>query len=142
MPSVSQLVPPPFPSDLPTAKLEILDFDLLRKNDSKETERLYISCRDQGFFYLTNHHVAVADAFQFGKELFEIPLDEKEIYAMGDGGNYLGYKHVGGFIVDRKGTPDSNETWNVHPTTSVSAESSLLKTMPLEYLRIHEYSPL
>ena len=114
MPSVSQLVAP-FPADLPVASLEILDFDLLRKNDPTETERLYISCRDQGFFYLKNHGVATAAAFEFGRELFEIPLDEKEMFAMGDGGNYLGYKHVGGFIVDKKGTPDSNETWNVYP---------------------------
>ena len=112
MPSVSQLVPP-FPAGLPTASLVTLDFDLLQKNDPKETERLFISCCDQGFFYLKNHRVPIADAFQFGRHLFNLPLEEKEKYAMGDGGNYMGYKHVGGFIVDSKGTPDSNETWNV-----------------------------
>ena len=138
MPSVSQVVPP-FPPDLPTASLVTLDFDLLQKNDPKETERLFISCRDQGFLYLENHRVAIADAFQFGRHLFSLPLEEKEKYAMGDGANYLGYKHVGGFIVDSKGTPDSNETWNVL-SYILKFDDSSPRTMHLGYLTSQEHS--
>jgi isopenicillin N synthase-like dioxygenase len=113
MPSVSQR-PPAFPSHLPTADLVVLDFDLLQKNDPAETERMFVTCQKKGFFYLKNNNVNTDAAFKFGKNLFEIPTAEKEKYLMGDGVNYLGYKRVGEFIVDSKGTPDSQETWNVH----------------------------
>jgi isopenicillin N synthase-like dioxygenase len=112
MPSVSQR-PPAFPGHLPTASLVVLDFALLLKNDPTEMERMFVACRAKGFFYLKNHNVDTDAAFKFTKDLYDIPLSEKEKYAMGDGVNYLGYKRVGEFIVDSKGTPDSQETWNV-----------------------------
>jgi isopenicillin N synthase-like dioxygenase len=104
---------PPFPSGLATADLIVLDFDLLSQGDEAEAKRFLAACKDEGFFYLKNHHVNTAAAFHFGKGLFDLPLQEKEGYAMGSGANYLGYKRVGDFIVDSQGTPDSQETWNV-----------------------------
>src|SRR5580704_16932632 len=118
MSSVSPLIIPPFPTGLPTAELIVLDFDLLSKNDADECKRFFNACKENGFFYLKNHNVNIGPAFKFGKELFELPLDEKELYAMGGGGDYLGYKRIGDFIVDSKGTPDSQETWNVLPPMS------------------------
>src|SRR5271170_5565812 len=115
MPSVSQLMPP-FPDNLPTASLVILDFALLSKNHPEEIERMFTACREKGFFYLQNHKVDTEAAFQFGKELYDIPSEEKEKYAMGDGGNYLGYRRAGLFVVDAKGAPDAVEMWNVWPT--------------------------
>jgi hypothetical protein len=119
MPSISQLIPP-FPSHLPTASLEVFDFDRLLGNDPDETQRLFATCKDKGFFYLRNHNVDVLSAFQFGKDLMDIPLEEKQKYAMGTGSNYMGYKAIGGIVVDKKGTPDSNETWNVPPEYTTS----------------------
>jgi isopenicillin N synthase-like dioxygenase len=113
MPSISDLIPP-FPSNLPTASLEVFDYDHLLQNDPDETQRLFVTCKDKGFFYLKNHNVDVVSAFKFGKHLMDIPLEEKQKYAMGTGSNYMGYKAIGGIVVDKKGTPDSNETWNVH----------------------------
>ena len=112
MPSIRQLIPP-FPEHLPTADLIVLDFDLLSTGDEAECRRFFEACKEKGFFYLKNHHVDTPAAFNFGRELFDLPLEEKEKYAMGEGGNYLGYKRLGGFVVDAKGTPDSQETWNV-----------------------------
>ena len=112
MPSISQLIPP-FPEGLPAASLTALDFALLSRGDEEECRRFFNACKEKGFFYLRNHHVDTAAAFNFGRDLFELPLDEKEQYAMGEGGNYLGYKRIGGFVVDAQGTPDSQETWNV-----------------------------
>jgi len=71
--------------------------------------QLYTSCHEKVFFYLTNHHVEV---FNFDKDLDHIPVEEKERHAMGDVVNYLGYKRIGKFV-NSKGTPDSQETWNV-----------------------------
>ena len=112
MPSVRQLIPP-WPDRLSTAALEVFDFDLLLNGDEAEIRRFFNACKEKGFFYLKNHHVDIGAAFNFGRELFQLPLEEKEKYAMGTGGNYLGYKRLGGFIVDAQGTPDSQETWNV-----------------------------
>jgi len=120
MPSISQ-IPPPFPEHLPTAGLTILDFDLLLQGDAGETELLYTACHEKGFFYLKNHHVDRESAFNFAKELYDIPLEEKEKYAMGDGVNYLGYKRIGEFVIDSKGTPDSQETWNVSVLSSLDS---------------------
>jgi len=133
MPSISQLVPA-FPENLPTASLIVLDFDLLLKNDTEEVEKLHNACHQKGFFYLKNHKVNTEAAFKFGKELYDIPLAEKEKYAMGEGVNYLGYKRIGEFVVDKKGTPDSQETWNVE---SDYVQEILIisspKTMPLDF---------
>ena len=74
---------------------------------------MYAACCEDGFFYLKNHKVNAESAFEFGKELYDISLEETEAYAMGDGVNYLGYKRIGEIVVDSKGTPDSQETWNV-----------------------------
>jgi len=66
--------------------------------------------------------------------LYDIPLAEKEKYAMGEGVNYLGYKRIGEFVVDKKGTPDSQETWNVEsdyiPEILIISSP---KTMPLDF---------
>jgi hypothetical protein len=76
---------------------------------------LYTSCHDKPPFYLKNHNVGTKAALKFGKDLYGIPFEEKGEYAMGDKVNYLGYRYIGEFIVDKRGTPDSQETWNVTP---------------------------
>ena len=103
MPSVSQIVPP-FPDYLPSAALIELDFDLLAKHDPTECQRLFAACKEKRFFYLRNHHVDTDTAFQFGKELYDMPIEEEK-YLMGDGGAYIGYRKAGSFIADKKGTP-------------------------------------
>lgn len=85
----------------------------LSKGDDKEIERLFTSCHDKLPFYLKNHNVGTKAALIFGKDLYGIPLEEKAKDAIGDGINYLRYKHIGESIVDKRGTPDSQETWNV-----------------------------
>lgn len=136
MPSVSQR-PPPFPDDLPTLSLDVLDFDLLSKHDPRETDKLYAACHEKGFFYLTNHHVDTDAAFKFGRELYDIPMEEKEACAMGSGANYLGYKRVGEFVVDSKGTRDSQETWNVTVFILPRLMGSLQKMMQLGFPKSH-----
>jgi non-haem dioxygenase in morphine synthesis N-terminal len=136
MPSVSQR-PPPFPDDLPTLSLDVLDFDLLSKYDPREADRLYAACHEKGFFYLTNHGVDTDAAFKFGRDLYDIPMEEKEACAMGSGVNYLGYKRIGEFVVDSKGTRDSQETWNVIVFKLLQLMASLQKTMPLGFQKTH-----
>ena len=51
--------------------------------------------------------------FKVGEELFDLPLEEKQKYDFASQGSYFGYKGYGSGIVDKKGTTDRNEFYNV-----------------------------
>lgn len=51
--------------------------------------------------------------FSVGTELFELPVSEKQTYDFSSKGSYMGYKGYGSGIIDKKGTKDRNEFYNV-----------------------------
>ena len=53
------------------------------------------------------------DLFRIGKEIFDLPVEEKTKYDLKDQGSYFGYKGYGQGIIDAKGTKDRNEFYNV-----------------------------
>lgn len=53
------------------------------------------------------------DLFSIGKEVFDLPVEEKIKYDLKDQGSYFGYKGYGQGIIDAKGTKDRNEFYNV-----------------------------
>jgi len=53
------------------------------------------------------------DLFGIGKEIFDLPVEEKIKYDLKDQGSYFGYKGYGQGIIDAKGTKDRNEFYNV-----------------------------
>lgn len=56
------------------------------------------------------------DLFEIGKEIFDLPVEEKIEYDLKDQGSYFGYKGYGQGIIDAKGTKDRNEFYNVRDT--------------------------
>ncbi|KAK3076239.1 hypothetical protein LTS18_013538, partial [Coniosporium uncinatum] len=55
-----------------------------------------------------------ADAlFSLQKQLFDLPLPEKQRYDWSSKGSYFGYKGYGAGVIDKKGTADRNEFYNV-----------------------------
>jgi len=54
-----------------------------------------------------------AQLFRVGEDLFDLPLEEKQKYDFAEQGSYFGYKGYGTGIVDKKGTKDRNEFYNV-----------------------------
>lgn len=77
---------PPFPVDVPTAPLLQISLAKLQRKDEEEVKRFVRACEDIGFFYLDlrgpgDDILANADKlFGVGKELFELPVEEKKKY--------------------------------------------------------------
>lgn len=111
---------PPFPSDIPTAPLHRLSLSKLR-NDASESDRLFSSCKDLGFFYLELRSDPEGesllndadDLFNLAPKLFDLGRDELQKYDYKSQGSYMGYKGFGSAVVDEKGNLDRNEFYNV-----------------------------
>ncbi|OCH93691.1 Clavaminate synthase-like protein [Obba rivulosa] len=106
---------PPFPEDVPTAPLLIIDYALITAGDEHEKDRLFKAARELGFWYLKNHGAdeEVDGMFDMGLETMRLPLQEKMKFEQGDGGLSFGYKAAGASTIDEKGTRDANEFLNI-----------------------------
>ncbi|RMZ84721.1 hypothetical protein DV737_g1057, partial [Chaetothyriales sp. CBS 132003] len=112
---------PPFPDDVPTAPLLRLSLQALLSHDHDEIQRVLAACEELGFFYLdlsdcSEGQRLLDDAdklFAVGKELFELPLDEKIQYDFAKENTYFGYKGFGANVLDKHGNLDRNEFYNV-----------------------------
>ncbi|EMD38840.1 hypothetical protein CERSUDRAFT_104154 [Gelatoporia subvermispora B] len=106
---------PPFPEDVPTAPLLVVDYALIKSGDGPEKEKLWKAARELGFWYLKNHgaDAEVNGMFDMGAETMHLPLEEKMKYEQGDEGGSFGYKAAGANAIDDKGTRDTTEFLNV-----------------------------
>ncbi len=87
LPTISQFLPsqPPFPDDLPTAPLRIIDHEKLSNGDSDEIKALFDAARHLGFFYLNlqssesgRQFLSVADTvLGISHDIFNLPMDTK-----------------------------------------------------------------
>ena len=76
---------PPFPTGVPVADLRCLSFSELLAGDESESERLFRSCRETGFFLVDLRGTSEGEimlkhaemAFELNKEIFE--LDQEEL---------------------------------------------------------------
>ncbi|CZR63120.1 related to oxidoreductase, 2OG-Fe(II) oxygenase family [Phialocephala subalpina] len=111
---------PPFPSDIPTAPLHRLSLSKLR-SDASESDRLFSSCKDLGFFYLDlrldqEGEALLKDAddlFNLAPQLFDLGREELHKYDYKSQDSYMGYKGFGSAVVDEKGNLDRNEFYNI-----------------------------
>lgn len=126
---------PPFPDNVPTAPLLRISLDKLLRGDPQEEARCWEACCELGFFYLdlrssdSNSHngTSVVDGgallqdanslFEVMKDFYDLDVEEKIKYDFKDQGSYFGYKGYGEGVIDRHGTKDRNEFYNVcfHP---------------------------
>ena len=112
---------PPFPTNIPSAPLLRISLLKLLSHDALESHRLFTACKDLGFFYLdlrstTPGDSLLADAnalFDVNEQFFNLPLDEKMKYDFSNQKSYFGYKGYGTAVIDKKGTLDRNEFYNV-----------------------------
>ncbi|THV06486.1 Clavaminate synthase-like protein [Dendrothele bispora CBS 962.96] len=106
---------PPFPDDVPTHPLLVVDYNLLKIRDQNEINRLWEAATSLGFWYLKNHGTdeEVNDLFDLGEETMELPLEEKMKYEQGDAGSSFGYKAAGANAVDASGLKDTIEFLNI-----------------------------
>ncbi|KAH9065122.1 Clavaminate synthase-like protein [Lactarius deliciosus] len=103
--------PPPFPDDVPTVPLLVIDYALLQAGDENEIDCLWKAATELGFWYLKNHGTdAEVDAmFEMGAHTMALPLEEKMRFKRGDGGDSFGYKFAGSNATDASGALDSVE---------------------------------
>ncbi|KAF7309357.1 Clavaminate synthase-like protein [Mycena indigotica] len=106
---------PPFPDDVPSHPLLVIDYALIKANDEAEKERLWTAGTSLGFWYLKNHGVdsEVQGMFEMGAETMALPMEEKMKYEQGDDGVSFGYKAAGANAVDASGTLDTAQFINV-----------------------------
>lgn len=93
----------PFPDGLPIADIYSVDYDKLREGDKEEARKVFDASRGYGFFYLLNTHIDYNFMFDLAEETFNLPIDTKMEYEMGNTGSYFGYKMSGSNYVDSKG---------------------------------------
>ena len=112
---------PPFPKDVATAPLLALSLKKLLAKDEDEVGRLMEAAQDLGFFYLDLQDAGPTSAildqvdglFKISKEFYALPIEEKKRYDFSADNSYFGYKEQGAVVVDKAGTRDRNESYNV-----------------------------
>jgi isopenicillin N synthase-like dioxygenase len=122
---------PPFPDNVPIAPLLRISLLKLLQDDREEQERCWKACCELGFFYLdlrTGDEDGVIDKlslngdallenadrlFKVMKGFYDLDVQEKIKYDLKDQGSYFGYKGYGEGIIDKQGTRDRNEFYNV-----------------------------
>jgi isopenicillin N synthase-like dioxygenase len=126
------LVFPPFPDDVPTHPLLIIDYELLKKRDEGEIDRLWDASTKLGFWYLKNHGAddLVDDMFAMGAETMALPLSEKLEYEQGDEGISFGYKAAGANAVDATGELDTVEFLNIAKDDALAWPNQVHRAYP------------
>ncbi|KAI9059088.1 Clavaminate synthase-like protein [Trametes sanguinea] len=130
MPGVTAF--PPFPENVPTHPLLIIDYQLLRAGDEPEISRLWKAATELGFWYLKNHGVdgEVEAMFDLGRSTFALPLDEKMKFEQGDQGFSFGYKAAGMQFMDDNGTKDVTEFLNISKDDALAWPTPYHRTYP------------
>ncbi|KAH9936866.1 Clavaminate synthase-like protein [Epithele typhae] len=123
---------PPFPQDVPTCPLLVVDYELIKAGDADEIERLWRAATEMGFWYLMNHGVyEEAEAmFTMGEETIALTLEEKLLFEQGDHGVSFGYKAAGVQFTDDKGTRDVTEFVNISKDDALAWPAVARRTYP------------
>ncbi|KAH6910991.1 hypothetical protein BKA70DRAFT_1370797 [Coprinopsis sp. MPI-PUGE-AT-0042] len=106
---------PPFPEEIPTHPLLVIDYAKIERREPEEIDRLWEAATKLGFWYLSNHGcVEKADRiFDLGATAMALPMSEKLKYEQGDNGTSAGYKAAGANAVNAAGQPDIAEFFNL-----------------------------
>jgi len=123
---------PPFPDNVPTHPLLIIDYALLKSGDQNEIDRLWEAATKLGFWYLKNHGAddEVNGMFDTGAETMALPLEEKLKYEQGDEGMSFGYKAAGANAVDATGMKDTIEFLNIAKDDALAWPNQARRSYP------------
>ncbi|KDE07059.1 hypothetical protein MVLG_02635 [Microbotryum lychnidis-dioicae p1A1 Lamole] len=132
MPPAARAVFPiePFPSDLETHPLLVVDYTKIASRDQAEIDQLYKACTSIGFFYLKNHGVDPEPMFAVGEDTFDLPLDYLDQFEQGDSGMSAGFKRAGASNVDAKGNTDTVMFMNVNKHDALNFPDVYQRTYP------------
>ncbi|EJD06828.1 Clavaminate synthase-like protein [Fomitiporia mediterranea MF3/22] len=123
---------PPFPEDIPTHPLLVIDYELIQAGDSEEIEKLWKAARELGFWYLKNHGAdkEVEGMFDMGAETMDLPVEEKMKFEQGSEGNSFGYKALGTISTNEYGNPDNVEFINISKDDALAYPEVKNRTYP------------
>ncbi|EIM87631.1 Clavaminate synthase-like protein [Stereum hirsutum FP-91666 SS1] len=124
---------PPFPDDVATVPLLIIDYELIKTGNVKEIDTLWNAATQIGFWYLKNHGVdeEVNKMFDMGVEMMDLPLEEKIKYDKGaETGVSAGYKALGASAIDETGARDHAEFLNIAQDDALSYPIPARRTYP------------
>ncbi|KAG9226501.1 hypothetical protein CCMSSC00406_0005832 [Pleurotus cornucopiae] len=123
---------PPFPDDVPTHPLLIVDYALIKAGDEAEKNKLWEAGTNLGFWYLKNHDAdeEVNGMFDMGAATMDLPLEEKLQFDQGDSGRSAGYKAIGANAVDETGQKDNVEFINVSQDDAMAWPDVARRTYP------------
>jgi len=123
---------PPFPNNVPTHPLLVIDYQRIRNGDPAEIETLWKAATQLGFWYLKNHGVdeEVDGMFEMGAETMNLPLEEKLKFEQGEEGRSAGYKAIGANATDETGTPDTVEFINVSKDDAIAWPKQAYRAYP------------
>ncbi|TFK32120.1 hypothetical protein BDQ12DRAFT_639162 [Crucibulum laeve] len=123
---------PPFPDDIPTHPLLVIDYELIKARDQAEIDRLWEAGTKLGFWYLKNHGVTeeANGMFDMGAETMALPMEEKMKFEQGDDGMSFGYKAAGANAVDATGELDTIEFINVAKDDAIAWPKHARRTYP------------
>ncbi|PCH41798.1 Clavaminate synthase-like protein [Wolfiporia cocos MD-104 SS10] len=130
MPGLTSL--PPFPEDVLTHPLLVIDYKLLKAGDEAENAQLWKAATELGFWYLKNHGAEdeVQGMFEMGAETMALPFEEKMKFEQGDEGMSHGYKAAGSNAVDETGALDTVEFINVSQDDVLAFPTPIHRTYP------------
>ncbi|KAI0718464.1 Clavaminate synthase-like protein [Fomitopsis betulina] len=123
---------PPFPDNVPTHPLLIVDYALLKAGNEEEIEKLWTAATTLGFWYMNNHGVdeLVNAMFDMGEETMRLPFEEKMRFEQGDDGMSFGYKAAGANAVDDTGALDTVEFINISQDDALAWPKPVHRTYP------------
>ncbi|KAL1740764.1 hypothetical protein HDZ31DRAFT_46855 [Schizophyllum fasciatum] len=123
---------PPFPADVPTHPLLVVDYARVKAGDEAEIDRLWEAATSLGFWYLKNHgaEAEVGGMFRMGEDVMRLPLEEKMKFEQGDSGNSFGYKAAGANATDASGTRDTVEFINIAKDDALAFPRAARRTYP------------
>ncbi|KAI0094396.1 Clavaminate synthase-like protein [Irpex rosettiformis] len=122
----------PFPDNVPTHPLLVVDYALIVANDEAELDKLWKAATKLGFWYIKNHGAEheVSNMFDMGAEALDLPFSEKMKYEQGDNGDSFGYKARGTIATDKNGTKDNVEFLNISQDDALAWPSMVRRTYP------------
>jgi len=123
---------PPFPDDVQTHPLLIVDYELIKAEDVGECQKLWKAATALGFWYLKNHGTEelVEGMFDMGEETMKLPMEEKMKFEQGDDGRSFGYKAAGANATDEYGNLDTVEFINVSRDDALAFPKAAHRTYP------------
>ncbi|KAI0959046.1 hypothetical protein AcW1_003993 [Taiwanofungus camphoratus] len=123
---------PPFPDDVPTHPLLVVDYQLIKAGNEDEINKLWKAATELGFWYLKNHgaDTEVEEMFEMGAETMRLPMEEKMKYEQGDDGMSFGYKAAGANATDETGALDTAEFINVSKDDALAWPNQVHRTYP------------